>query len=162
MLCLPSPSDLYLHDLFLTLQSLPNDSHLIILGDFNFPDINWSTLTAASPLSSSFCDKLFSMNLIQHVNESTHLHGNILDLILSNDLNLFDNISVDSAICSAKSDHHLISFNILSHHSSISSKRSRIVFNYHKADAEALNDYLFGIDLSSTPNFVMWNMFGHI
>ena len=47
----------------------------------------------------------------------------------------------------------MISFNILSHHSSISSKRSRIVFNYHKADAEALNDYLFGIDLSSTPNF---------
>ena len=74
----PSPSDLYLHDLFLT---LPNHSYLIILGDFNFPDINWSTLTATSPLSSSFCDNLFSTNLIQYVNESTHLHGNLLDLL---------------------------------------------------------------------------------
>ena len=31
--------------------------------------------------SNLFCDLIFNLNLVQMVNESTHIHGNILDFI---------------------------------------------------------------------------------
>ena len=58
-------------------------SNFIILGDFNFPDINWSSLVGSSFLSNMFCDFVFQFNLVQHVSQSTHIHGNTLDLVLS-------------------------------------------------------------------------------
>ena len=54
-----------------------NYSNFIIWGDFNFPDINWSSLVGSSLLSNLFCDFAFQFNLVQHVSQSTHIHGNI-------------------------------------------------------------------------------------
>ena len=56
---------------------------MIILGDFNFPSINWQTLLGTSEASSLFCDFVYNNNLDQLVTEPTHVKGNILDLILS-------------------------------------------------------------------------------
>ena len=68
-------------------------SKCIILGDFNFPDIVWSTLMGTSNSSNSFCNFVFECDLNQHILEPTHVKGNILDLILTS-----SNVSVSNLI----------------------------------------------------------------
>ena len=62
------------------LCSILISSHLILLDDFNIPDVNWSTLHASSSSSSTF----YSLNLMQLINVPTHTMGNTLDLVFSN------------------------------------------------------------------------------
>ena len=61
-----------------------NPSPLILMGDFNVPDINWDTLSGSSTFSNQLCDLLFQYNLSQIVDCSTHVAGGILDLIFTN------------------------------------------------------------------------------
>ena len=75
----PNSSESYISALitFLTdLLSTHND--VIITGDFNFPDINWSCLTGHSRTSTLFCDFMFDNNLTQHMDCPTHARGNII------------------------------------------------------------------------------------
>ena len=46
-------------------------SKCIIVGDFNFPDIDWCTLMGTSIPSNSFCNFVFDCNLTQYVLEPT-------------------------------------------------------------------------------------------
>ena len=55
----------------------------LILGDFNFPDICWSTLSGQPISSRAICNLAFHHDLSQLVNFPTHISGNTLDLILS-------------------------------------------------------------------------------
>lgn len=80
----PNSGEQYHLDVHNYLQSLSDYNNLIIIGDLNHPDINWNNLSASTPISSSFCDIVFNLNLTQHVTKSTHLNGNILDVVLSN------------------------------------------------------------------------------
>ena len=63
------------------LFQIPN---IILLGDFNLPDCNWSSLTSPNYFDSLFLDILFELNLAQPVQVLTHQKGNILDLIFTN------------------------------------------------------------------------------
>ena len=65
------------------IDSYPRNS-LVLVGDFNLPDINWDNLTASSTASRTFCDFIFDNALLQVVDTSTHSKGNILDLIITN------------------------------------------------------------------------------
>ena len=116
------------------INSLPSPSHVILLGDFNISDVNWSTLHAQSPPSSMFCDFVFNQSLTQLVDVPTHSGGNTLDLIFSNYPSLISNIHVNPTV----SDHHLISFSLVHpHHSSIWSPHVPLHFwNYSKADID--------------------------
>ena len=73
-------------------SSLPNP--ILINGDFNMPDIIWSTLTGCSLISNNFCEFIFQSNLVQVANMPTHKHVNTLDTILTdntvNIVNLID------------------------------------------------------------------------
>ena len=83
----PCTDDLLLSEViqyFSTLiNSYPRNS-LVLVGDFNLPDINWDNLTASSTASRTFCDFIFDNALLQVVDTSTHSKGNILDLIITN------------------------------------------------------------------------------
>jgi len=57
---------------------------LIILGDFNLPDIQWDLLSETTHISQNLCELVFHTGLVQFINEPTHIHGNILDLLLTN------------------------------------------------------------------------------
>ena len=65
----------------------PNNGHhnFFIMGDLNFPDIDWHTITGSNRFSSLFCDLTFDLNLSQLIHHPTHNKGNILDLVLTND-----------------------------------------------------------------------------
>ena len=66
------------------LSNLASDHNVLIIGDFNLPDLNWSTLSGSSVMSNLFCDFVFDYNLSQLVSVPTHIKGNCLDLVLSN------------------------------------------------------------------------------
>lgn len=95
---LPLSSPSYHSDLLSYFDFLltPNGK-TVILGDFNFPDIGWETLSGTSPHSNYFCDLMYKFNLNQFVSHPTHVKGNILDIVLSNDPDLIQNLTVDSS-----------------------------------------------------------------
>jgi len=62
---------------------------IIVVGDFNLPDINWSILSGSTTISNQFCEYIFDLNLKQLIDQPTHIQGNILDLVLTNVEHLF-------------------------------------------------------------------------
>ena len=79
--------------------------NVIFTGDFNLPDIKWSSLSAHSSSSNAFCDFIFDNNLTQFVDRPTHSGGNVLDLALFTDLEIIDNLLVFQPCESLCSDH---------------------------------------------------------
>ena len=79
-------------------------SDLIITGDFNFPHIDWSTISLMylNTQVESFCDILNDFFLIQmngfvtrpSSTTGNHSYGSILDLILTNHEALIDNVTI--------------------------------------------------------------------
>ena len=110
----PMCCDEYQREVSRSINSLPATCDTIILGDFNCPDINWSTLNASTPFSSSLCNQLYSLNYVQLVTEPTHIHGNTLDLILTNSPHRLQNIDVSTSSTDSLfvSDHHVVTFDV--------------------------------------------------
>ena len=64
--------------------------------------------TSSNPLSLSFCDKAFKLNLTQLIDVPIHIGGNILDAVLTNTDAIYD-ISVNSKFPpNLSSDHFMI------------------------------------------------------
>ena len=145
----PKPNDIYVNTLLSYLAEFTSSSeHVIIVGDFNLPDINWSTLTGTSPLSTSFCDLMFDHNLVQFVDSPTHIKGNILDIVLSNTSFIRD-VHVEPSQ-SFGSDHFLVLFNIeCSLMKPFQKHRMRHVFDFKNADMDGLLMYLLEYDFDS-------------
>jgi hypothetical protein len=81
--------------------------HVLIMGDFNFPELKWAkseTLDDSHP----FIDCVNDNFLFQGVTESTR-SNNILDLILTSEENMIENVTVGEPFGS--SDHQIIRFN---------------------------------------------------
>ena len=130
----------YLYSIVSTMENV------ILVGDFNMPDICWSSLTGTSTFSNSFCDFVFEMSLSQLVMEATHIKGNILDLVLTNVENSICELSIDTSHPLVHSDHHSITFRINSVLPHPKSPSKRYYFDYSKADFDSLCDYLLDID----------------
>lgn len=67
------------------LQTHAHNSRLIIMGDFNLPDINWNNMQYTSQSSETLIDLILNFNLQQVVLEPTRIKEqtkSILDLIL--------------------------------------------------------------------------------
>lgn len=143
----PNATDEQVSDLFKAIEELANIEHLVILGDFNCPDINWQTLSGGSHCSSRLCDLLFDHNLTQLVESPTHAKGNILDLIITNSEDLFSNVWVEDS--NKYSDHFVVNFTIASFklRKATTSKYS-LVFDYTKADFEGMCSFLQDFDFS--------------
>ena len=129
---------------------LTNIVHYLITGDFNLPDINWNTLSSTSQLSNVFCDLVFNLNLAQLNVKPTHIHGNILDLILTNNEEIILNITVHPQeaflLCS---DHYPITSDVS--HGCSSPKQFNLcqyIYDYTKANYEGLNSCIFNSNTS--------------
>ena len=93
-------------------------SHLIIMGDFNFPDIDWDTLTSKikneNDINVKFINCVRDCYLFQHVTEATRLRGSNepskLDLIFSNEENMVSDIEYLAPL--GKSDHSVLAFTV--------------------------------------------------
>ena len=149
----PNATSEYHRDLINYLSTITALSTPVLLfGDFNLPDINWTTLTGNSIVSNNFCEFVFESNLIQLIDSPTHICGNILDLVLTNSPKHVSNLFVHPREyqCVA-SDHCLITFSTSFKHIT-PTPITKEVFNFTKGDYNGLSEYLLNSDLSALYN----------
>ena len=121
--------------------SLYNLGNCHFVGDFNLPNICWSTLTGTSPFSISFCDFVYEMNLSQLVMDSTHVKGNILDLVLTNAENFIYDLFIADSLPLIPSDHCTVSFKIKYALPPSQRTSHKYFFDYSKANFDGLCGY---------------------
>jgi len=110
---LPNPGDDYHKNLLSYLAHVSSSADSVILvGDFNLPDICWSTLIGQSPFSNSFCDFVYKHNFSQLVECPTHV---ILDLVLTTSESIISDLLVTEPHALISTDHHTVPliFNVL-------------------------------------------------
>lgn len=136
------------HRIFIELTHRFPHSNVLIFGDFNFPDIVWSTLSTYSPQSEShaFLQSCLDFSLIQLVTSPTRCSAqssNILDLILTNNPDICFEITHINGL----SDHDVITGRIVPslNKREITSKHIRC---YKRANFDRINHELslFAVD----------------
>ena len=126
-----------------SITSLPSSQDVIILGDFNCPDINWSTLNANTTFSTALCNHLYTLNYFQLVTEPTHRQGNTLDLILTNAPHRIQNVLVHRPGRILVSDHHVVTADVSSTGPSTAPPTYITPpLNYARADLKGLASYV--------------------
>jgi len=82
-----------------------NSSHLLIMGDLNFPEIDWDneiSRTSIDHPSQNFLECFRDCFLHQHVRQPTHYRGtqkpNILDLVMTNEENMVKNLEFNDPV----------------------------------------------------------------
>ena len=119
-----------------------NYSHYLILGDFNLPNIDWSTWSAPSDNINEhhnmFIECLRDNYLFQHVERPTrgrvNQKSNILDLILTNEEGMIEDLEHWSPL--GKSDHCILKFKFNCYIDRPESTTKR--YNYNKGDFEKI------------------------
>ena len=116
-------------------------SHLLIMGDFNYPKILWQLHYAPGEKSeeSKFIECIENNYLTQHIDKPTRWRGDnephILDLILTHEDNISD-IEYQSPL--GKSDHSIIKFKY--HCYAILRESEQIRLCYDKADYDEMRN----------------------
>ena len=87
--------------------------YCIFVGDFNLPEINWSSLSGPSLSFNTFCEFVFDCNLTQHVSRPTHMKGNILDLVLTSPTVTVENTLVNPKVLPTFTNHFVISYHAI-------------------------------------------------
>ena len=147
----PGSGTEYQQKLLTYLTSLvQSDLSTVIMGDLNAPDIIWSSLSADSDFSNKVCDLIFQYNLNQIVEDSTHIRGNILDVVITNiDESITNLLIQETNNLPIKSDHYLITFEIQKEIPCVNQNNSStFVLDYNKANFEEMNNYLLELDLT--------------
>ena len=168
LLYIPPNADQSYFSLLQSLISTNNlNEDLILLGDFNLPNINWGTMSGSTPQSTDFCDFLFELNLEQLISTPTHIAGNILDVILSNTTIINDIQVITPLPCGLSSDHYLIHFTFLvDHPSTVPHKVHKSVYDYSKANWDGLLLFLQSQDYTdyfNTSNVeILWSFLKHL
>lgn len=135
-----------LHDLINHVIASYSNLPLILLGDFNLPNIRWQnqppTLQPFSSIASDFMDVCTLFSLTQLITKPTRITqsvSNTLDLVLTSRPDLVSNITYLPGL----SDHLLLTFDV----NLIPPKKARntkTIRNYNKANFQAIN-----VELSS-------------
>ena len=146
--CIPPKSDSSYHKSLLSYFAhiATSAKTLIITGDFNVPDICWSSLTATSLFSRSLCNFIYEFNLTQIITCPTHIKGNTLDLVITIVEDIIHNLAVSEPHPRLVTDHFTISFNIQHTFQSRPRNKSKYVFDYSKANLESICCHLLDTD----------------
>ncbi|VDH94238.1 Hypothetical predicted protein [Mytilus galloprovincialis] len=115
----PSNSSKEYNDKLVNLMSEATDmgySHILIMGDFNYPEINWETWNTKGDRPNStenkFLEALQDNFLYQHTTKPTRWRGadtpHTLDLLITNEEEMISNLEYMSPL--GKSDHCVLSF----------------------------------------------------
>ncbi len=129
-------------------------THLLICGDFNFPEVNWKddiTLHEPNSVGLQFRECLRDCYLTQHVKEYTHRRGeqkpSTIDLILTNEENMIEDLSVEAPI--GKSHHAVLLFSFICYtesskqkvHKPLYSKGDYVKFRAKMEEYDWKNDF---------------------
>jgi exonuclease III len=130
--------------------NLYNSQQTIIMGDFNYRNINWSNWSTKTDSINNddfrFLEGLRDNYLFQNIEEPTRARGtnkpSLLDLILTNQEDLINNIEYHSPV--GKSDHSTITFQI--EEEVVVSKRMKTFYMYAYAKYEEMRKELESIN----------------
>ena len=114
---------------------------VVLIGDFNFPHINWNTWTVENGIEEKkFLEVLRDTYMMQYVTEPTRFRSSdcphILDLVLSN-ADIITDLEFLSPL--GKSDHSVLTLSILG---SNEDKKSFSKLNYNKGNYEEMRKCL--------------------
>lgn len=150
-----------LHDNLAEIKAKFPKSSICLLGDFNYPEIDWSSLSSRTRDGTNFIQLTLDFSLVQLVNQPTR-GNNTLDLVLASFPDSFSAISCSDGF----SDHVLLNFKI-----SISSCTRALtlkrIFDYNRADYNAINLGLQNFCDTYLPTFFQrsvndnWLLFKH-
>ncbi len=147
-----------------------NYSHVLLMGDYNFPEINWETWSTGTDDNTNsrgykFLECVRDCYLYQHITEPTRGRGtdkpSTIDLIFSNEEGMINNIEIGAPL--GKSDHSILQFNFTCHTNTPNIKKS--IPQYDKGDYTRMNQLLNEADwnrlLLQTPDDInlQWNSF---
>jgi hypothetical protein len=123
-------------------------SNIFVVGDFNMPKVQWDQFHSRDNVDQLFLNTFSNLAFDQLIDVPTHIKGNILDLLLSNNPRVVSDIKVDNGSQLCKSDHYMISFNIIS---KVKKKKlaKREIYNFKRADWESINNELVLVDWDS-------------
>jgi hypothetical protein len=140
-------------------------THLLICGDFNFPEITWMGDVPALTRdpqgeAAKFLEAVNDSFLWQHVKLPTHHRqqqtANTLDLILTNEDKMVEQVSHEAPL--GKSHHDCLLFNFRCYTEHRTKKEE--LFNYSKADYVKLRNIIANQDfeyLRHSPIEDAWN-----
>ena len=124
-------------------------SHLLIVGDFNYPRIDWETedVNENSEVIKPFLDEIQTNFLHQHITKPTRYRGgqepSLLDLILTNEEGMINELTHNPPL--GDSDHECLNFKLECYHA-----RSKSLVdqrrNYYKADYQTIIKRLEEVD----------------
>ena len=125
-----------------------NFRHILIMGDFNYKNINWNTFQSdlgPNSATSTFSASLQCLGLFQHVKQPTRYRNNqnpsILDLIITNEEGTVFNLEYKSPI--AKSDHIVMTFKF---NRCVQSSPQKSKYRYYKGDYQSLRKHMQSIN----------------
>ena len=136
------PQEVSLENLDQLINENKNSYPTIYVGDFNLPDIDWSTgkgfvkpMTLRKSLHEHALRIFEANNLIQLVHEKTHVKGNTLDLVLVEN-QILDDLQIKCEVLPPISDHNMILLpvNIQDFVSKNSRESPKSRLNFNKAD----------------------------
>ena len=92
------------------LRSLGEErKEVMVIGDFNYREINWETMQAGSKKAEDFLDVVMDNLWTQHVTKPTRLNS-LLDLVLTSNPNMVDEADVIAHL--GTSDHNTIQWEL--------------------------------------------------
>ena len=147
------------------LKSVTNNrSHVLITGDFNYPEINWkeeSSPTNTDHPAAKFMEAVRDSFLIQHVMDPTHYRADqtphVLDLVFSNGEEMIEEINHSAPL--GKSHHHVLSFNFKAY---CESTRTTSRLNFSRGDYDRLRQLIAEVDFTNLQEMSSneaWNYF---
>lgn len=130
--CYRSPNHKLFPDNSKELMNVINEMHgkpMILMGDFNYPDICWNSNSFKNTESGIFLDCIENNYLIQHSLDANRGTA-ILDLVFTSEPDLIDCVKVLSPLGS--SDHNMLTWS--ANISSGQEFRKRLIRDYKKGD----------------------------
>ena len=121
---------------------------IFIVGDFNLSSLSWP-FDSDNHISNSterlFSDTFNELGLNQCINQPTHIKGKTLDILLTNHVQLLNNVCVQEHNSICKSDHFPVTFNVKT---KIKRKKptKRKCYNFKRADWDSLNQDLGNVN----------------
>ena len=130
------------------LEELNDFTHLLIYGDFNIKDINWSNMSV-NPRNAhveSFIDTIQDLFLFQHIQEPTRFRPgttpSLLDLVFTNEANIINHIDYLPGL--GNSDHVCIYFHLSCYSTFKPNHTPR--YNVYRADFDSMHAAFSTID----------------
>ena len=133
--------DSYLHKI----KARKDISNLFMVGDFNFPSVDWENLHSSHQIDQSFLTMFSNLGLAQLIDKPTHIAGNILDLLLTDNESVIANLKVNEGWHLCKSNHFPITFHI-KFRADKKKAIKREIYNFKHAEWDLINSELSKVD----------------